>query len=71
MKRIEGPGSSTGGDRTVPRLARAITVAMIVKVLLLALLWIGFVRGQVVAVDARDTAEAFGLGQFRGDGRGH
>jgi hypothetical protein len=51
---------------------------MIVKLLLLALLWFAFVRGQEILVDAQNTAEAFGLlhtphaseVQWRGDHRG-
>jgi hypothetical protein len=51
---------------------------MIVKILLLAILWFAFVRGQEILVDAHSTAEAFGVPrapypsgvQWPGDRRG-
>jgi hypothetical protein len=78
MNWIAWPRSSADGGQSPPSLARAITTVMIVKLLLLALLWLAFVQGQEILVDAQNTAEAFGLlraphpseVQWRGDRRG-
>jgi hypothetical protein len=55
------PGKPRASRGWQGSLARAISTVMIVKVLLLAILWFTFVRGQQIPVDARSTAEAFGM----------
>lgn len=45
------------GSRLAPRIA----LVLFIKIVLLTVLWLLFVRDQRVAVDARSAAAAFGL----------
>jgi len=59
MAMITMRSAISGGHHT--RLAPRIAAVLVVKVTGLSLIWLLFVRGHGVAVDARSAAAAFGL----------